>query len=97
MQLGVTGRSRRFDVEAVFGEDTSLMPISSGVKDQANGTTLATRSFSLARAGDSIAIATSKMTLVRDAIARAGNRRLISFLPWAGRALYCLCVTVVGM
>src|SRR5580704_17449242 len=56
----------------------AAMPTSSGVNDQANGTTLATRSFSVAWAGASDAANRSTATPTRPDVKRAPKKRLIA-------------------
>ena len=55
----------------------SWMPMSSGVKVQANGTTLATRSFCAARAGANCAASGSMAPPARAVITRLRDNRLI--------------------
>src|ERR1700728_3517733 len=64
-------------------------PISSGVKVQANGTTLATRSFSAAFAGASLADSGSVAPYARPAIRLLRDNRLIALSP-------SLCVLPAG-
>src|SRR5580704_12147076 len=59
----------------------AAMPMSSGVNDQANGTTLATRSFSAACAGASEAANASTARPARPDAKRAPKNRFIAFLP----------------